>query len=157
MSYVAIISQVQFSNSHRFNFLTPLSIEFLIIHPYQYKFLWIWMDTSSVFHRTPLMIVNIGSANSSLPSGNYLRLILTHISDHMASGAHNERTHWGLVTPYSASSIVQPDHVKTALYIWTGQIIKNKSGVKRLNTLGHLDQYMAQHGHIEKQSYCETV
>ena len=34
---------------------------------------------------------------------------------------------------------------------------KNKSGVKRLNTLGHLDQYMAQHGLIVKQSYCETV
>ena len=34
---------------------------------------------------------------------------------------------------------------------------KNKSGVKRLNTLGHLDQYMAQHGRIVKQSYCETV
>ena len=33
----------------------------------------------------------------------------------------------------------------------------NKSGVKRLNTLGHLDQYMAQHGRIVKQSYCETV
>ena len=33
----------------------------------------------------------------------------------------------------------------------------NKSGVKRLNTLGHLDQYMAQHGCIVKQSYCETV
>ena len=32
-----------------------------------------------------------------------------------------------------------------------------KSGVKRLNTLGHLDQYMAQHGRIVKQSYCETV
>ena len=35
--------------------------------------------------------------------------------------------------------------------------INNKSGVKRLNTLGHLDQYMAQHGRIVKQSYCETV
>ena len=35
--------------------------------------------------------------------------------------------------------------------------ILNKSGVKRLNTLGHLDQYMAQHGRIVKQSYCETV
>ena len=35
--------------------------------------------------------------------------------------------------------------------------IYNKSGVKRLNTLGHLDQYMAQHGRIVKQSYCETV
>ena len=35
--------------------------------------------------------------------------------------------------------------------------IVNKSGVKRLNTLGHLDQYMAQHGRIVKQSYCETV
>ena len=33
----------------------------------------------------------------------------------------------------------------------------NKSGVKRLNTLGHLDQYMAQHGRIVKQSYCEIV
>ena len=33
----------------------------------------------------------------------------------------------------------------------------NKSGVKRLNTLGHLDQYMAQHNRIVKQSYCETV
>ena len=33
----------------------------------------------------------------------------------------------------------------------------NKSGVKRLNTLGHLDQYMAQPGGIVKQSYCETV
>ena len=33
----------------------------------------------------------------------------------------------------------------------------NKSGVKRQNTLGHLDQYMAQHGRIVKQSYCETV
>ena len=32
-----------------------------------------------------------------------------------------------------------------------------KSGVKRLNTLGHLDQYMAQHGRVVKQSYCETV
>ena len=28
----------------------------------------------------------------------------------------------------------------------------NKSDVKRLNTLGHLDQYMAQHGRIVKQS-----
>ena len=36
-------------------------------------------------------------------------------------------------------------------------LIYNKSGVKRLNTLGHLDQYMAQHGRIMKQSYCETV
>ena len=36
-------------------------------------------------------------------------------------------------------------------------ILVNKSGVKRLNTLGHLDQYMAQHGRIVKQSYCETV
>ena len=35
--------------------------------------------------------------------------------------------------------------------------ILNKNGVKRLNTLGHLDQYMAQHGRIVKQSYCETV
>ena len=35
--------------------------------------------------------------------------------------------------------------------------VQYKSGVKRLNTLGHLDQYMAQHGHIVKQSYCETV
>ena len=34
---------------------------------------------------------------------------------------------------------------------------EHKSGVKRLNTLGHLDQYMAQHGRIVKQSYCETV
>ena len=33
----------------------------------------------------------------------------------------------------------------------------HKSGVKRLNTLRHLDKYMAQHGHIVKQSYCETV
>ena len=33
----------------------------------------------------------------------------------------------------------------------------HKSGVKRLNTFGHLDQYMAQHGSIVKQSYCETV
>ena len=33
----------------------------------------------------------------------------------------------------------------------------NKSGVKRLNTLGQLDQYMAQPGGIVKQSYCETV
>ena len=33
----------------------------------------------------------------------------------------------------------------------------NKNGAKRLNTLGHLDQYMAQHGRIVKQSYCETV
>ena len=32
-----------------------------------------------------------------------------------------------------------------------------KSGIKRLNTLGHLDQYMAQHSRIVKQSYCETV
>ena len=32
-----------------------------------------------------------------------------------------------------------------------------KSGVKRLNTLGHLDQYIEQHGRIVKQSYCETV
>ena len=36
-------------------------------------------------------------------------------------------------------------------------ITENKSGVKRLNTLGHLDQYMAQPGGIVKQSYCETV
>ena len=38
------------------------------------------------------------------------------------------------------------------------QIIENldKSGVKRLNTLGHLDRYMAQHGRIVKQSYSET-
>ena len=35
--------------------------------------------------------------------------------------------------------------------------IRNKSSVKRLNTLGHLDQYIAQHGRIVKQSYCETV
>ena len=28
--------------------------------------------------------------------------------------------------------------------------VLNKSGVKRLNTLGHLDQYMAQHGRIVK-------
>ena len=40
---------------------------------------------------------------------------------------------------------------------FTHRVIKNKSGVKRLNTLGHLDQYMAQHGRIVKQSYCETV
>ena len=33
----------------------------------------------------------------------------------------------------------------------------NKSGVKHRNTLGQLDQYMAQHGCIVKQSYCETV
>ena len=33
----------------------------------------------------------------------------------------------------------------------------NKSGGKRLNTLGHWDQYVAQHGRIVKQSYCETV
>ena len=32
-----------------------------------------------------------------------------------------------------------------------------KSDVKWLNTLGQLDQYMAQHGRIVKQSYCETV
>ena len=37
------------------------------------------------------------------------------------------------------------------------QVKSYKSGVKRLNTLGHLDQYMAQHGRIVKQSYCETV
>ena len=36
-------------------------------------------------------------------------------------------------------------------------LLFNKSGVKRLNTLGHLDQYIAQHGCIVKQSYCETV
>ena len=35
-------------------------------------------------------------------------------------------------------------------------IFLNKSGVKRLNTLGYLDQYMAQHGHIVKQSYCKN-
>ena len=29
---------------------------------------------------------------------------------------------------------------------------QDKSGVKRLHTLGHLDQYMAQHGRIVKQS-----
>ena len=148
MSYVAIISQVQFS---------LLSIKFFIIHPYQYKsygYGWILQVYSTEPHWSS---VNIGSANGWLPSGNYLRLILTQISDHMASRGHNERTHWGLVTPYGASSMVQPDHVKTAPYIWTGQIIKNKSGVKRQNTLGHLDQYMAQHGCIVKQSYCETV
>ena len=33
----------------------------------------------------------------------------------------------------------------------------NKSGVKRRNTLAHQDQYMAQHGRIVKQLYCETV
>ena len=33
----------------------------------------------------------------------------------------------------------------------------NKSGVKRLNTLDHLNQYIEQHGRIVKQSYCETV
>ena len=33
----------------------------------------------------------------------------------------------------------------------------NKSGVKRLTTLGHLDQYMVRHGPIVKQSYWETV
>ena len=33
----------------------------------------------------------------------------------------------------------------------------NKSGVKRLNSPGHLDQCMAQHGLIVEQSYCETV
>ena len=32
-----------------------------------------------------------------------------------------------------------------------------KSGGKRLSTLGHWDQYVAQHGPIVKQSYCETV
>ena len=36
-------------------------------------------------------------------------------------------------------------------------ITSNKSGVKRLNTLGQLDQYMAQHGRIVKQPYLETV
>ena len=35
--------------------------------------------------------------------------------------------------------------------------VSYKSGVKRLNTFGHLDQYMAQNGRIVKQSYCETV
>ena len=39
---------------------------------------------------------------------------------------------------------------------YTSNNIMNKSGVKRLNTLGHLDQYMAQHGRIVKQSYRET-
>ena len=38
-----------------------------------------------------------------------------------------------------------------------GKTFQYKSGVKRLNTLGHLDQYVAQHGRIVKQSYCETV
>ena len=33
----------------------------------------------------------------------------------------------------------------------------NKSGFKHWNTLGCLHQYMAQHGHIVKQSYCETI
>ena len=36
-------------------------------------------------------------------------------------------------------------------------IFLDKSGVKRLNTLGHPDQYMAKHGRIVKQSYSETV
>ena len=43
------------------------------------------------------------------------------------------------------------------LHIFQKADLTNKSGVKRLNTLGHLDQYMAQHGRIVKQSYCETV
>ena len=42
-------------------------------------------------------------------------------------------------------------------YIYKSSTNWNKSGIKRLNTLGHLDQYMAQHGCIVKQSYCETV
>ena len=42
------------------------------------------------------------------------------------------------------------------MFLQTGNKYK-KSGVKRLNTLGHLDQYMEQHGRIFKQSYCETV
>ena len=37
------------------------------------------------------------------------------------------------------------------------QFMINKSDVKRRITLGHLDQYMAQHGCIVKKSYCETV
>ena len=48
-------------------------------------------------------------------------------------------------------------HVKS----WGSKIklaaVKYKIGVKRRNTLGHQDQYMAQHGRIVKQSYCETV
>ena len=40
---------------------------------------------------------------------------------------------------------------------WWLKLNFNKSGVKRLHTLGHLDKYMAQHGRIVKQSYCETV
>ena len=44
------------------------------------------------------------------------------------------------------------------LTIWYDTIVHyHKSGGKRLNTLGHLDQYVAQHGRIVKQSYCETV
>ena len=34
---------------------------------------------------------------------------------------------------------------------------KKTSNFKRRNTVGRLDQYMAQHGRIVKQSYCETV
>ena len=89
--------------------------------------------------------VNIGSANGWLPSGNYLRLILTQISDHMASRGHNERTHWGLVTPYGASSTVQPDHVKTASYIWTGQIIKTRVA------------FTPKYPRPPRSVYCETV
>ena len=37
------------------------------------------------------------------------------------------------------------------------ELLINKSDVKHRITLGHLDQYMAQHGCIVKQSYCETV
>ena len=48
---------------------------------------------------------------------------------------------------------------KAYVYSWKHKYMPrlNKSGVKRLNTLGHLDQYMAQHGRIVKQSYRETV
>ena len=63
--------------------------------------------------------------------------------------SHNV-TSFGIISEQYNSEFVT---LSTMVLIWT----PNKSGVKRLNTLGHLDQYMAQPGGIVKQSYCETV
>ena len=56
------------------------------------------------------------------------------------------------------STIYCPIYYFTQMcFIYLAYHTVNKSGVKGLNTLGHLDQYMAQHGRNVKQSYCETV
>ena len=62
---------------------------------------------------------------------------------------------YGALTLFSTGGYIL--HFRTKNEGINSQYIFHKSGIKRRNTLGHQDQYMAQHGRIVKQSYCETV